>query len=88
MALYVSIFNRQIHKLQDELLKLEKIFNSVTVMTKLYWKEYQKITQLDTEVDQQLSNTHQFSNISTTELSSAIQSEDDVIYDNLVTLHT
>ncbi|EFN80551.1 hypothetical protein EAI_14161 [Harpegnathos saltator] len=57
-------------------------------MTKLYWKEYQKIAQLDTEIDPQQSNSHQFLNISTTELNSAIQSEDDVIYDNLVILHT
>ncbi|XP_032683436.1 inhibitor of nuclear factor kappa-B kinase subunit beta-like isoform X2 [Odontomachus brunneus] len=79
---------RQICNLQNELLKLEKIFNSVTVMTKLYWKEYQEIIQLDTEVTSQEYNSRQFLNISATELNSAIQSEDDVIYDNLVILHT
>ncbi|XP_014483184.1 PREDICTED: inhibitor of nuclear factor kappa-B kinase subunit beta-like isoform X2 [Dinoponera quadriceps] len=79
---------RQTHNLQDELLKLEKIFNSVTVMTKLYWKEYQKIAELDVEIAPQQSNSHQFANISTIELNSAIQSEDNVIYDNLVILHT
>lgn len=57
-------------------------------MTKLYWKEHQKIIQLDTEVTPQQSNSHQFWNISTTELNSVIQLEDDVIYDNLVILHT
>lgn len=72
---------RKIDKLNDGLLKLEKIFNSVTVMTKLYWKEYQLIAQSD--VPPQQSNSQSL-NISTTELNQVIQSEDNVIYDNLV----
>lgn len=73
-------FHRQIDKLNDGLLKLQKIFNSVTVMTKLYWKEYQLIAQSD--VSPQSNN--QSLNISTTELDKVIQSEDNIIYDNLV----
>ncbi|XP_070150197.1 inhibitor of nuclear factor kappa-B kinase subunit beta [Polyergus mexicanus] len=72
---------RQIDQLNYGLLKLEKIFDSVTVMTKLYWKEYQLIAQSD--VSPQQSNTQSL-NISTTELDKVIQSEDNVIYDNLV----
>ncbi|XP_050458471.1 inhibitor of nuclear factor kappa-B kinase subunit beta-like isoform X1 [Cataglyphis hispanica] len=71
---------RQIDKLNDGLLKLQKIFNSVTVMTKLYWKEYQLIAQSD--VSPQSNN--QSLNISTTELDKVIQPEDNIIYDNLV----
>jgi hypothetical protein len=57
--LLVSIFNRQINKLQDELVQLEKIFNPVTVMTELYRKEYEKIAQLDASVAPQQSNNRQ-----------------------------
>lgn len=79
----ICVSNRQIDKLNDGLLKLEKIFNSVTVMTKLYWKEYQLIAQMDmSSTCQQQGN--QSLNISSTELDKVIQSEDNVIYDNLV----
>ncbi|KMR03298.1 inhibitor of nuclear factor kappa-b kinase subunit beta [Lasius niger] len=71
----------QIDKLNDGLLKLEKIFNSVTIMTKLYWKEYQLIAQSDMSPQQ---SNNQSLNISTTELDKVIQSEDNMIYDNLV----
>ncbi|XP_077279296.1 inhibitor of nuclear factor kappa B kinase subunit beta [Temnothorax americanus] len=76
---------RLIDKLQDELSKLEKIFISVTAMTKLYWEEYQRIIQSDTNSSFQQSNNYQSLNISTTELDSIIQSEDNVICDNLIT---
>jgi len=69
--------------LQDELSKLEKVFISVTAMTELYQKEYQKIAQSDANSVSQQSN-YQSLNISTTKLDSVIQSEDNVIYDNLV----
>ncbi|KYN20429.1 Inhibitor of nuclear factor kappa-B kinase subunit beta [Trachymyrmex cornetzi] len=75
---------RQIDKLQDELSKLEKVFISVTAMTELYWEEYQRMTQSDTNSVPQQSNNYQSVNISTTELSSIIQSEDNVIYNNLI----
>ncbi|KYQ48969.1 Inhibitor of nuclear factor kappa-B kinase subunit beta [Trachymyrmex zeteki] len=75
---------RQIDKLQDELSKLEKVFISVTAMTELYWEEYQRMTQSDTNSVPQQSNNYQSVNILTTELSSIIQSEDNVIYDNLI----
>lgn len=52
-------------------------------MTKLYWEEYQKITQLDANSIPQQFNSHQSLNISTG-LDNVIQSEDNVIYDNLV----
>jgi len=75
---------RQIDKLQDELLKLEKIFISLTAMTELYWEEYQRIAQSDGNSIRQQSNNHQSLNISATELDRVIQSEDNVIYDNLI----
>ncbi|KYN04808.1 Inhibitor of nuclear factor kappa-B kinase subunit beta [Cyphomyrmex costatus] len=75
---------RQIDKLQDELSKLEKVFISVTAMTELYWEEYQKMTQSDTNSVPQQSNNYQSLNILTTELDNITQSEDNVIYDNLV----
>lgn len=77
----MRFFNRQIDKLQDGLSKLERIFNSVTVMTKLYWVQYQKIEQLDANASQQGAN--QSLNFAT-ELDKVVQSEDNVIYDNLV----
>lgn len=80
----IYIFYRQIDKLQDELSKLEKVFISVTAMTELYWEEYQRMTQSDTNSVPQQSNNYQSVNISTTELSSIIQSEDNVIYNNLI----
>lgn len=80
----ICIFYRQIDKLQDELSKLEKVFISVTAMTELYWEEYQRMTQSDTNSVPQQSNNYQSVNILTTELSSIIQSEDNVIYDNLI----
>lgn len=80
----ICIFNRQIDKLQDELSKLEKIFISVTTMTKLYWEEYQRITQSDANSVSMQFNSHQSLNVSTTGLDNVIQSEDNVIYDNLV----
>ncbi|XP_025072887.1 uncharacterized protein LOC105422150 [Pogonomyrmex barbatus] len=76
----------QLQELQDKLSKLEMIFISVTAMTEFYWKEYQKIAQSDTidnNISQQ-SNIHQSLNISTIDLGSIIQSEDNVIYDNLI----
>ncbi|XP_012234251.1 inhibitor of nuclear factor kappa-B kinase subunit beta [Linepithema humile] len=76
---------RQVDKLQDGLSKLEKIFNSVTVMTKLYWMQYQKIAQLDANIASQ-QGTNQSLNFAT-ELDKVIQSEDNVIYDNLVMRH-
>jgi len=79
----ICIFNRQIDKLQDELSKLEKVFISVTAMTELYQEEYQRIAQSDANSVSQQSN-YQSLNISTTKLDSVIQSEDNVIYDNLV----
>jgi len=79
----ICIFDRQIDKLQDELSKLEKVFISVTAMTELYREEYQKIAQSDANNVSQQSN-YQSLNISTTKLDSVIQSEDNVIYDNLV----
>lgn len=71
----------QIGKLNDGLSKLEKIFTSVTIMTKLYWKEYQLIAQSDIP-PQQFNN--ESLDISTTELDKIMQSEDNVIYENLV----
>jgi len=71
-----------IDKLQDELSKLEKVFISVTAMTKLYWEEFQRIAQSDTNNVSQQSNNYQSLNIS--ELDNVIQSEDNVIYDNLI----
>ncbi|KYN31807.1 Inhibitor of nuclear factor kappa-B kinase subunit beta [Trachymyrmex septentrionalis] len=75
---------RQIDKLQDELSKLEKVFISVTAMTELYLEEYQRMTQSDINNVPQQSNNDQSVNISTTELNSIIQSEDNVIYNNLI----
>ncbi|XP_011707649.1 PREDICTED: inhibitor of nuclear factor kappa-B kinase subunit alpha [Wasmannia auropunctata] len=75
---------RQIDKLYDELSKLEKVFISVTAMTELYWEEYQKIARSDSSSVPQRSNNYQLLNISTTKLGSVIQSEDNVIYDNLM----
>lgn len=77
----ICIFNSQIGKLNDGLSKLEKIFTSVTIMTKLYWKEYQLIAQSDIP-PQQFNN--ESLDISTTELDKIMQSEDNVIYENLV----
>ncbi|XP_029167481.1 inhibitor of nuclear factor kappa-B kinase subunit alpha-like isoform X2 [Nylanderia fulva] len=70
----------QIDKLNDGLSKLEKIFNSVTIMTKLYWTEYQLIAQSDIP-PQQYNNASL--DMSTTELNKILQSEDNVIYNNL-----
>lgn len=70
--------------MQDELSKLEKVFISVTAMTKLYWEEFQRIAQSGTNSVPQQSSNYQSLNISTTELDSVIQSEDNVIYDNLI----
>lgn len=79
----ICIFNRQIDKLQVELSKLEKAFISVIAMTKSYWEEYKKIAQSDSNNVPQQSNNYQSLNIST-KLDSVIQSEDNVIYDNLI----
>ncbi|RLU24379.1 hypothetical protein DMN91_002467 [Ooceraea biroi] len=75
----------QVNRLQDELSKLEKIFNPVTVVTKLYWNEYQKIVQADASVAPQQASNHEFFNISNTELDQIIRSKDNLIYKNLVT---
>ncbi|XP_011870457.1 PREDICTED: inhibitor of nuclear factor kappa-B kinase subunit beta-like [Vollenhovia emeryi] len=72
---------RQIDKLQDKLSILEKGFISVTALTKSYWEEHQTIALSDTNSVSESSN-HQSLNIFTTELD--FQSEDNVIYDNLV----
>lgn len=53
-------------------------------MTKLYWEEYQRITQSDANSVSMQFNSHQSLNVSTTGLDNVIQSEDNVIYDNLV----
>lgn len=70
--------------MQDELLKLEKTFISVIAMTELYWEEYKRIAQSDINNIPQQSNNYQSLNISTTKLDTVIQSEDNVIYDNLI----
>lgn len=53
-------------------------------MTELYREEYKKIAQSDTNNIPQQSNNYQSLNISTTKLDTVIQSEDNVIYDNLI----
>jgi len=79
------MYFRQIDKLQDGLSKLEQIFNSVTVITKLYWMQYHKITQLDPNIASQQGINHSLN--FAIELDKIIQSEDNVIYDNLVMRH-
>lgn len=70
--------------MQDELSKLEKVSISVTAMTELYREECQRIAHSGiNSVPQQFNNCPSL-NISTTELDSVIQSDDNVIYDNLI----
>ncbi|XP_039310188.1 inhibitor of nuclear factor kappa-B kinase subunit alpha isoform X2 [Solenopsis invicta] len=80
----ITDITRQLDQLQDKFLKLEKVFFSVTTMTKLYREEYQRIAQSDIDSVPQQANNCQSLNISTSELDSIIQSEDNVIYDNLL----
>ncbi|XP_012527846.1 inhibitor of nuclear factor kappa-B kinase subunit beta isoform X2 [Monomorium pharaonis] len=80
----ITDITRQIDKLQDELSKLEKVFISVTTITELYLQEYQRIICFDANSVPQQCNNYQSLNTSTAEIDSVIQSEVNVIYDNLI----